>query len=82
MREVTEKLLWCLMTPDIFTEKNFNMWQVVSCGIRFAPCHTKQLAELCAKQFISAKVERTKFFIQPTFTLQHEIELLKLNVRP
>lgn len=56
------------------------MWQIVVCGICFAPCHTKKFAELCAKQFISAKIERTPFFIQPTFTLQHEWKLTKLIV--
>lgn len=54
------------------------MYQVIVGDIKFAACHTRKFAEICAKQFFSAKVVKTPFFIQPAYTLQHEWNLLKL----
>ena len=48
-------------------------------GFFSSPCHTKEFAEMSLKGcYPCGKVERTPFFMQPTFTLQHEWNLIKL----
>lgn len=46
-------------------------------GFYSSPYHLKELAEIDAKSF-NARVEKTPFFMQPTFTMLHEWNLLKL----
>lgn len=47
-------------------------------GFYSAPYHFKELAEMAAKQIPFARVEKTPYFMQPTFTVLHEYNLLKL----